>query len=158
VIPAMDHIDMVFTNACLPTSKFNPAVRAAIKIAKKTLNRYYSLTDASELFRITMGKLSISPRVAIIISFVYQVLHPRYKLGYFKAAGWTQEWIDTAEDLVRNQFDLKYTSQYSDDDDAGKDKQSNTTMVVVCCGYCSVAKYPSDMLHHTAGSTLKKYI
>ena len=46
VIPAMDHIDTVFTDACQRTSKFGPAVRATIQIAKKTLNRYYSLTDA----------------------------------------------------------------------------------------------------------------
>ena len=55
VIPAMDHIDTVFTDACQRTSKFSPAVWAEIQIAKKTLNRYYSLTDASELYRIAMG-------------------------------------------------------------------------------------------------------
>ena len=55
VIPAMDHIDTTFTNATLPTSKNNPAVQAAISIAKKTLNKYYSLMDYSELYWITMG-------------------------------------------------------------------------------------------------------
>ena len=50
VILAMDHIDTVFTDACQWTSKFSPAVQAAIQIAKKTLNRYYSLTDALELY------------------------------------------------------------------------------------------------------------
>jgi hypothetical protein len=62
----MDHINMVFTNACLPTSKFNPAVCAAIKIAKKTLNQYYSLMDASESYQIAMGKSLISFSIAII--------------------------------------------------------------------------------------------
>jgi hypothetical protein len=55
VIPAMDHIDTVFTNAALPTSKNHPAIRAAVEIAKQTLNKYYSLTDASEPYRIAMG-------------------------------------------------------------------------------------------------------
>jgi len=50
-----DHIDTVFTSACLPSSKYKPAIRAAIETAKKTLNQYYSLTDASESYRIVMG-------------------------------------------------------------------------------------------------------
>ena len=56
MIPAMDHIDTVFTNAACPTSDLSPAIQAAILIVKKTLNRYYSLTDASDLYRIVMGK------------------------------------------------------------------------------------------------------
>jgi hypothetical protein len=51
----MDHIDTTFTNYTLPSSKKHPAIRAAVEIAKKTLNKYYSLTDASELYRIAMG-------------------------------------------------------------------------------------------------------
>ena len=48
VIPAMDHIDTYFTNMIMPSSRTNPAIRAAMEIAKKTLNRYYSLMDASD--------------------------------------------------------------------------------------------------------------
>ena len=55
VLPAMDHIDNVFTNGMLPSSKNNIAIRVAIEVAKKTLNRYYSLTDFSELYRIAIG-------------------------------------------------------------------------------------------------------
>jgi hypothetical protein len=57
VIPAMDHIDTYFTNAIAPSSRKSPAIRAALEVAKKTLNRYYSLTDASETYRIAMGAL-----------------------------------------------------------------------------------------------------
>jgi hypothetical protein len=32
------------------------------------------------------------------------VLHPRHKLTYFKAAGWQDDWIHTAEQLVRDEF------------------------------------------------------
>jgi hypothetical protein len=35
--------------------QYDPAIRAALAVAKKTLNRYYMLTDASETYRITMG-------------------------------------------------------------------------------------------------------
>ena len=55
VLPAMDHIDMVFTNATLWISKNHPAVHAAIQTAKHTLNKYYSLTDASELYWIMIS-------------------------------------------------------------------------------------------------------
>ncbi|KAG2739686.1 hypothetical protein P692DRAFT_201669890, partial [Suillus brevipes Sb2] len=67
VIPAMDLIDQ--------------------QIAKKTLDRYYQLTDKSEVYRIAM------------------VLHPRHKLSYFKSAGWEDAWIKTMEDLVRDEFE-----------------------------------------------------
>ncbi|KAA1479017.1 hypothetical protein DENSPDRAFT_751545, partial [Dentipellis sp. KUC8613] len=77
VIPAMDHIDQHFATEALNT-KLNPAIRASISIAKRTLNRYYNLTDHSEVYRIAM------------------ILHPRHKLEYFKHAKWEADWIDTA--------------------------------------------------------------
>jgi hypothetical protein len=58
VIPAMDRIDMYFNKAMAPSGRKNQAIRAALKIAKNTLNRYYSLTDKSETYRIAMGALS----------------------------------------------------------------------------------------------------
>ena len=57
VIPAMDHIDTTFTGYTLPGSEKPPAIRAAVEVAKKTLNKYYSLTDSSELYRIAMGMI-----------------------------------------------------------------------------------------------------
>jgi hypothetical protein len=47
------------------------------------------------------------------------VLHPRHKLSYFKSAGWTPEWIETAEELVRTVFQGSYAS-HSVVDDEGK--------------------------------------
>jgi len=52
----MDHIDMVFTNAIKPNSDTHPAICYALLLAKKTLNKYYSLTDEAEVYRIAMGK------------------------------------------------------------------------------------------------------
>lgn len=54
VIPAMDHIDETLTTNSLD-HKFEPSIRAALGIAKKTLNRYYNATDQSEVYRIAMG-------------------------------------------------------------------------------------------------------
>ena len=36
------------------------------------------------------------------------VLHPRHKLSYFKTARWEDEWIATAERLVRDEFASSY--------------------------------------------------
>lgn len=57
VIPAMDHIDTHFTNAIKPDSKLNSAIRAAVGLGKKTLNRYYSRTDEVEVYRIAMSTI-----------------------------------------------------------------------------------------------------
>ncbi|KAJ8579264.1 hypothetical protein M405DRAFT_754714, partial [Rhizopogon salebrosus TDB-379] len=86
VIPAMDLIDDKLTSYS-HDHKYLPAIRAAVRLAKKTLNRYYELTDTSEVYRIAM------------------VLHPCHKLSYFKNAGWEDEWVDTAEALIRDEFE-----------------------------------------------------
>jgi len=56
VIPAMDYIDEVFTTGMLGQQHFDPAIRAAVGLAKRTLNKYYERTDLSKLYRISMGK------------------------------------------------------------------------------------------------------
>ncbi|KAG0705866.1 hypothetical protein DFH29DRAFT_799488 [Suillus ampliporus] len=59
VIPAMDHIDHVFTSAIIKKEPLDPAIGAGLRLAKHTLNRYYSLTDASKAYRIAMGVWSV---------------------------------------------------------------------------------------------------
>ena len=53
VIPAMDKID----NHLNPTMKkpYHPAIQATMKLARKKLNRYYSMTDLSVAYWIAMG-------------------------------------------------------------------------------------------------------
>ena len=49
VIAAMDHIDsQLATNAS--NNKYPLAIKAALAIGKKTLNRYYDKTDHSEVY------------------------------------------------------------------------------------------------------------
>jgi hypothetical protein len=54
VIPAMDkmHNELV---AASENAKYSQAVRAALTIGRNLLNKYYSLTDDSEVYRIAMG-------------------------------------------------------------------------------------------------------
>ncbi|KAN0078392.1 hypothetical protein V8E55_010449 [Tylopilus felleus] len=64
----MDYINKAFTNGMLNNQKLSPAICVAIGLAKKTLNRYYSLMDLGKMYCIAM------------------VLHPCHKLKYFKSA------------------------------------------------------------------------
>ena len=50
----MDHINDQLTTKALDKN-LSPAIRAALGLAKKTLNRYYSQTDDSKAYRIAMG-------------------------------------------------------------------------------------------------------
>jgi hypothetical protein len=54
VIPAMDHIDEVLSSQSLDR-RYDVSIRTSLGLAKKTLNRYYSITDMSEVYRIAMG-------------------------------------------------------------------------------------------------------
>jgi hypothetical protein len=54
VIPAMDYVEEKLT-AYSHNEKFASSIRSAVLLAKKTLNRYYELTDSSEVYRIAMG-------------------------------------------------------------------------------------------------------
>ncbi|KAG1735960.1 uncharacterized protein EDB91DRAFT_1055957 [Suillus paluster] len=89
VIPAMDLIDEKLTTYSLD-DKYLPAIHAAVGLAKKTLNRYYQLTDHSDMYCIAM------------------ILHPHHKLVYFKVVNWENEWIDAAEKLLRDEFERSY--------------------------------------------------
>ena len=44
------------------------------------------------------------------------VLHPRHKLSYFKTTRWEDEWITTAEQLVRDEFTNSYMNTEADSD------------------------------------------
>jgi hypothetical protein len=69
----MDMIDEKLTNDSLDRSKFDTSIRASLGLAKKTLNRYYNMTDWSELYRIAMGMyfllIIISPYLIVSVQF-----------------------------------------------------------------------------------------
>ncbi|KAF9043411.1 hypothetical protein BJ165DRAFT_1315231, partial [Panaeolus papilionaceus] len=77
VILVMDRMNDQFTETA-NNKNLSPAIRTAVGLAKRTLNRYYSRTDDSETYRIAM------------------MLHPQYKTDYFQRAKWEPEWISTA--------------------------------------------------------------
>ncbi|KIM53898.1 hypothetical protein SCLCIDRAFT_137924, partial [Scleroderma citrinum Foug A] len=53
MIPAMDHVhEQLSLFSC--DQKYSPSIHMAVSLATKTLNRYYGLTDSSEVYHITV--------------------------------------------------------------------------------------------------------
>jgi hypothetical protein len=57
VIPAMDRLDNEL-NSTHGNRPLHPSIVVAMKLARRKLNRYYSLTDLSSVYRIAMGTYS----------------------------------------------------------------------------------------------------
>ncbi|PBK86092.1 hypothetical protein ARMGADRAFT_941112 [Armillaria gallica] len=120
VIPAMDHIDSVFTNQSL-NQLYDPAIQASIGMAKKTLNRYYNVTDYSEVYHIAMVHLSY-----------LLFLHPHHKLAYFWKIGWTPDWINTVYEIVQAEYEHKYKTQVVEEEDDPNKVEKAAPLVLVC--------------------------
>ncbi len=54
----MDMIDLQLGTKHRQTAEYDYAIRTAMGIAKRTLNKYYELTDSAEAYRIAMGTYS----------------------------------------------------------------------------------------------------
>jgi hypothetical protein len=130
VIPAMDYIDQQLTaNALKP--RYSASIKASIALGKKTLNRYYDMTDDSEIYRIAMGKLIYNFFCCIATWLYFRVLHPRHKLDYFRKAGWQKEWITAAHRIVRDEFERSYmTPVVEEDSDVASLDQSSVRLSV----------------------------
>jgi hypothetical protein len=55
----MDHLDQHLASSALDLS-LPASIRAAATLGKRTLNKYYMMTDLSEVYRIAMGEFVIS--------------------------------------------------------------------------------------------------
>jgi hypothetical protein len=96
VIPVTDIIDDALDeNSKSPN--YRSCIQAATTLTRATLNRYDQKTDLSDVYHIAM------------------VLHPAHKLQYFKNAEWEKDWIDVAEELVRQEFTSNYATAQGDD-------------------------------------------
>ena len=51
----MDHIDAHLATASQDL-KYSPAIRASVALGKAHLNKYYDMTDSSEVYRIAMSE------------------------------------------------------------------------------------------------------
>ena len=110
----MDHIDKFLATSALD-KKYEPAIQAALSIGKKLLNKYYDMTDHSKLYRIAIGTFILLVYPFVLISFL--VLHPSHKLEYFRLAGWDAKWVQTVEEIVRDEFECAYIEVEADNSD-----------------------------------------
>lgn len=136
VIPAIDLIDETFTNA-IRDANVNLAIRSAIILAKKTLNKYYSLSDQSAVYRIAMSKSLRCPTALLGTYLTLLVLHPRHKLEYFRNAGWEDAWVVEAERLFREEYTKNYapleSNQSEGEGDRSSDEEDDNRTPKVCC-------------------------
>ena len=102
----MDHIDSYLATT-IQDDSISAGLQMALALGKRTLNRYYDMTDCSDIYRIAMGMFIYFVNKQPTSTFL--VLHPRHKLKYFENAGWEEDWIDTARQIVRDEFDRTYT-------------------------------------------------
>ena len=91
VIPAMDRLSDSLNQRTRKV--YHPSITVAMKLARKKMDRYYSLTDSSNTYHIAM------------------VLHPGMKLEYFRNQRWEEEWIEEAGNLVREEYHAKYEKE-----------------------------------------------
>ena len=71
VIPAMDHIDAHLATAS-QNMKYSPAIRASLALGKAHLNKYYNMTDHSEVYRIAMSEFLLPYSILITHDSVQQ--------------------------------------------------------------------------------------
>jgi len=55
VIPAMDTINRAFTMASMDGEEFCLPIKLGLEIGKRILNKYYNLTDESEIYRVSIS-------------------------------------------------------------------------------------------------------
>jgi hypothetical protein len=69
----MDYIDKHLASGAL-NPKYLPSIQASMLIGKRLLNKYYNVTDHSEVYRIAMGMFS---SFRILLSVSNSFLSPR---------------------------------------------------------------------------------
>ena len=111
------------------------------------------MTDHSEIYCITMGKLLVIFHSHVVSHLdLIAVLHPRHKLDYFKKAGWEEEWIITAKKIVHDEFERSYMAPVIEDD-----KPSASDQLLVRCFLFSFPFYFNFTVIQTSTSSSKPF-
>ncbi|OJT01847.1 hypothetical protein TRAPUB_10054, partial [Trametes pubescens] len=102
VIPYMD----ILTNLVdkfRKDEKLAPSVRATAQRGRVILDKYYTLTDETMIYRLAM------------------ILHPGHKLQYFRDENWPEEWITEAVELLRAEWREYYKPAPEEPEEAPAD-------------------------------------
>jgi len=139
----MDAIDRAFTTASMDGERFSLPIKVGLEIGKRILNKYYNLTDESEIYRVSIS----TSRILLLVSFLtLSVLHPGLKTWYFKDNKWPQKWHDEAVAITRRIFYDEYpdspltkdasTSSVTAVDAQGSSKVSTTNWFMFVLTLC----------------------
>ncbi|KIJ29107.1 hypothetical protein M422DRAFT_188910 [Sphaerobolus stellatus SS14] len=92
VIPVHDLI-RTHLEKIVDDTKLLKAIRVAASNGFEVDDKYYALTDDSNIYRVTMA------------------MHPSYKLAYFKQQQWPEDWVEQVLSIVRKVWKEKYLPQ-----------------------------------------------
>jgi hypothetical protein len=87
---------------------------APITCLHVSITMHVFLIAAITRFNHMFQSFSLSPlsqstyRLSRCTDYIFPVLHPRHKLAYFRKAGWEAEWVETANEIIRNEFNRSY--------------------------------------------------
>lgn len=108
VIPYIDKLTTLLENTIADKSVL-AVVRVAAARGLSVMNKYYSCTDESIMYRCAMRMLHLHSWLqSFTLTIFLVVLHPRYKSRYFRQQQWEEEWIRVAEALLRDLYDKHY--------------------------------------------------
>lgn len=82
-------------------------VCAAAERGHVVLNKYYEKTDELIVYRIVMSK-HCPYSIYWYFANIFAVLHPAYKTQYFRLHKWTEEWINKAKDIIKEEWETYY--------------------------------------------------
>jgi hypothetical protein len=111
VIPLIDMLTHKLEDTITNHSLMPPVKSAAAK-GLAVLHKYYSKSDESIMYRCVMSMSNLNiPIQYVTTTNTSLVLHPRYKLTYFRHEKWPQSWISTVEDIIRDLWTEHYKPQ-----------------------------------------------
>jgi len=133
----MDHIDKVLTTSS-DSDKYSIPICASLTIGKHTLSKYYSKTGESEVYQIAMSMLvPFLSLIYIFLTAIHLVLHPRHKLEYFKRNGWDEASIETARNIVQDEFDRSYSLLDIEENQSTASTTQTDCNITVCCSFAN---------------------
>ena len=72
----------------------------------------------------------------VLKSLIQLVLDPKQKLEYFRSAGWEENWIETAREIVVAEFEQGYSHMVDDiDEENNSEAVSSFLLRFYCANY-----------------------
>lgn len=129
VIPYIDKLTTLLENVIASTSA-SQVVRVAAARGLSVLNKYYSRTDESIMYRCAMRTLALFFSLIFYVSDMFSVLHPKHKSRYFRQQKWEEEWILVAESVLRTLWETYYKPKDTEHTSVDVPTEASTATIV----------------------------